>query len=157
MKRISFLCVCVAALLVGLSPTEVNGDLIPPVSDESPSPDTVTRTEWDIFLQALVMVESEGNPNAVGKTNDVGILQITPIYVKEVNRILKEERYTLADRTNPDKSVEMFSVMQDYWNPDHDIELAIHLHNPGAGDWYRKRILSRMETIKEEESCQQES
>lgn len=75
MKRISFLCVCVAALLVGLSPTEANGDLIPPVSDESPSPDTVTRTEWDIFLQALVMVESEGNPNAVGKTNDVGILQ----------------------------------------------------------------------------------
>jgi len=67
-----------------------------------------------------------------------------------VNRILKEERYTLVDRTNPDKSVEMFSVMQDYWNPDHDIELAIYLHNPGAGDWYRKRILNRMETIKEE-------
>ena len=157
MKRISFLCVIVAALMVGLEPIGAVGDQIPPVSDESPSPDTLYRTEWDIFLQALVMVESEGNPNAVGKTNDVGILQITPIYVREVNRILKEERYNLEDRRDPDKSVEMFTVMQDYWNPEHDIELAIHLHNPRAGDWYRKRILSRMETIKEEESCQQES
>ena len=150
MKRISFLFVIVAALMVGLEPIRAVGDQIPPVSDESPSPDTLYRTEWDIFLQALVMVESEGNPNAVGKTNDVGILQITPIYVREVNRILREERYTLEDRRDPDKSVEMFTVMQNYWNPDHDIELAIHLHNPGAGDWYRDRIINRMNSIREE-------
>lgn len=150
MKRISFLCVCAAALLVAPPPTIENGDLIPLVSDVNSLPDTVTRTEWDIFLQALIMVESEGNPNAVGKANDVGILQITPIYVKEVNRILKEERYTLSDRTDPNKSLEMFDIMQGYWNPSHDIDQAIHLHNPKAGPWYKERIVNRMNQIREE-------
>lgn len=40
-------------------------------------------SEWDIFVKALIQVESEGKADAVGKTNDVGILQITPIYVKD--------------------------------------------------------------------------
>lgn len=62
-------------------------------------------SEWDIFIQALIQVESEGKSNAVGKTNDVGILQITPIYVKDVNRILGEERYTLSCRTDIKKEL----------------------------------------------------
>ena len=31
-------------------------------------------SEWDIFIEALIQVESEGKADAVGKTNDVGIL-----------------------------------------------------------------------------------
>lgn len=123
---------------------------MPTVSEGKCVSDTVTRTEWDIFVQALIFVESEGKPNAVGKTNDVGILQITPIYVREVNRILGEERYTLEDRVDVDKSLEMFAILQEYHNPDRDIDRAIHLHNPGAGQWYKDRIVNRMNTIKEE-------
>ena len=67
-------------------------------------------SEWDIFIEALIRVESEGKADAVGKTNDVGILQITPIYVKDVNRILGEERYTLAERTDIEKSLEMYAI-----------------------------------------------
>lgn len=60
-------------------------------------------SEWDIFVKALIQVESEGKADAVGKTNDVGILQITPIYVKDVNRILGEDKYDLSCRTDTEK------------------------------------------------------
>ena len=100
--------------------------------------------EWDAFIRALIHVESRGNTEAVGKSNDVGILQITPIYVAEVNRILKEKRYTLEDRTDPDKSIEMFRIMQDYHNPEHDIDKAIKMHNPKAGKGYSDAIKEMM-------------
>ena len=105
-------------------------------------------SEWDIFIQALIQVESEGKSNAVGKTNDVGILQITPIYVKDVNRILGEERYTLSCRTDIKKSLEMFEILQSHYNPNKDIDKAIKLHNPRAGQSYRIKIMNQMENIK---------
>lgn len=105
-------------------------------------------TEWEIFIEALINVESEGKADAVGKTNDVGILQITPIYVKDVNRILGEERYTLSCRTDIEKSLEMFEILQSHYNPNKDIEKAIKLHNPRAGQSYRIKIMNQMENIK---------
>lgn len=104
-------------------------------------------TEWDIFLEALIMKESKGDPLAIGKTQDVGILQITPIYVKEANR-LSGKGFTLEDRTSVEKSMEMFNIIQDYWNPDKDIAKAIKLHNPGAGPEYAEAIYKNMEIIK---------
>lgn len=118
-------------------------------SESTPISDTVFRTEWEIFLEALIYTESRGDSQAVGRTDDVGILQITPVYVREVNRILREERYTLEDRRDSLKSLEMFHVVQDYWNPERDIARAIRLHNPGAGPWYAERIHARMNTIRE--------
>src|SRR5574344_492169 len=67
-------------------------------------PATPQLTEWDILVSALIQVESSGDTLAVGKTNDVGALQLTPIYVADVNRILKEEHYTLEDRTSLKKT-----------------------------------------------------
>ena len=98
---------------------------------------------WERFLKALILVESNGNPKAIGKTNDVGILQITPIYVKEANR-LSGKNFTLDDRYSVEKSLEMFSIIQNHYKPDKDIYMAIKLHNPKAGDWYKNRILSFM-------------
>lgn len=49
--------------------------------------------EWNLFLRALIQVESGGNSMAIGKNNDGGILQITPIYVEEVNRLSKKKLY----------------------------------------------------------------
>lgn len=105
-------------------------------------------TEWDVFVEALIQVESEGNTFAVGKTNDLGILQITPIYVKDVNRILGEERFTLDCRVDIDKSLKMFEIYQNHYNPDKDINRAIKLHNPGAGSDYREKILSKINELK---------
>lgn len=105
-------------------------------------------SEWDIFVEALIQVESEGKADAVGKTNDVGILQITPIYVKDVNRILGEEKYDLSCRTDTEKSLEMFEILQGHYNPNKDIDKAIKLHNPRAGQSYRIKIMKQMKNIK---------
>ena len=83
-----------------------------------------------------------------GKTNDVGILQITPIYVKDVNRILGEKRYTLSCRTDKRKSLEMFEILQNHYNPDKDIDKAIKLHNSKAPQTYRTKTMKQMEIIK---------
>lgn len=106
-------------------------------------------TEWVVFIKALIDVESAGNTNAVGKTNDVGVLQITPIFVKEANRILGTNKYDLKSRKDRSKSLEMFAVIQNFHNPDYNIEKAIRLHNPGAPKQYREKILRKIKLIKQ--------
>ena len=71
---------------------------------------------WDSFVAAVIQVESRGNDNAYCRKEDaVGCLQIRPIMVREVNRILKlndiQMRYTLNDRWSRVKSLEMFEIM----------------------------------------------
>ena len=55
------------------------------------------------LIEAMIMVESRGNDSAYSKKEEaVGCLQIRPIMVREVNRILEIQksdlRYTLDDR-----------------------------------------------------------
>lgn len=114
-----------------------------------PSPIQMERSDWDIFIEALIEVESENNPQAVGSKDDVGILQITPIYVADVNRILGEEAYFLEDRTDRQKSLEMFGILQNHYNPKLDINKAIKLHNPRASSRYKAKILCKINKIKQ--------
>lgn len=108
--------------------------------------------EWEVLKLAIIKTESEFNPLAVGKTNDFGIFQITPIYVKEVNRILGEERYTHEDAFSPMKSIEMFNIMQGKHNPHKDIERAISLHNPTATSAYSVKVRKNMAEIERYET-----
>lgn len=63
--------------------------------------------DWSRVMEAIIQVESEGNPNAVSG-NSCGAMQITPILVRECNEILKrrksKKRYTLRDRFSVEKS-----------------------------------------------------
>lgn len=106
-----------------------------------------TLIEWEIFVMALVEVECERNPNAQSNKNAIGPFQITPIYVKEINR-LYNTNFTFEDAWSLDKSLTMFNLMNDHYNPTKDIDKAIKLHNPGAGKWYSDRIKQRMKMIK---------
>ena len=116
---------------------------------ELPTPKVkVELSEWDFFLEALIRVESNGNPYAIGTKNDVGILQITPIYVKEANRLQKDVVYTLEDRKSIEKSLEMFNIIQNYYNPHKDIDKAIKLHNPRAGKIYADKIKKEIFNLK---------
>jgi hypothetical protein len=104
-------------------------------------------------MEAIILVESEGNPNAVSG-NSVGAMQITPILVRECNNILKargsEKRYTLADRYNVEKSKEMFLLIQSEYNKQNDVEKAIRTWNGGprysvrATNGYYQKVLRRM-------------
>ena len=91
--------------------------------------------DWSRVTAAIAQVESKNNPRAVNG-DAVGLLQIRPILVRDINRILKlqnnSKRYTLADRYNPRKSVEMFTIYQGHYNPSGNIERAIRLWNGGS-------------------------
>ena len=108
---------------------------------------------WNPVMDAIIQVESEGNPNAVSG-NSVGAMQITPILVKDCNDILKKQkskkRYTMADRYSVAKSKEMFLLIQKYYNPENSIEKAIRSWNGGikyrirSTNRYYKKVLAQM-------------
>lgn len=104
-----------------------------------------TLTDYQKLQLAIIYTESEGNPLAIGKNQDLGCMQITPIYVEEVNRILKDTIYHHTDAFCPKKSLEMFSVVQDYHNPNHDIDAGIRLHN--RAPWYSQKVLRNIQRI----------
>lgn len=101
--------------------------------------------DWSTLQMAIVMTESKFNPTVVGTCQDQGILQITPIYVKEVNRILKEEKYQHNDAFNIALSLEMFEAMQAHYNPEKDQDKAIKYHNRAG--WYAQRVKENIEFI----------
>lgn len=103
---------------------------------------------WELMYKALCTIESELHGKAYNhSTQAAGIIQIRPIYVKEVNRILGWDKYTLKDRFNPQKSKEMFEIYQAYYNPDKNIDKAIRLHNPTASEVYHSKIKEKMKIL----------
>ena len=109
--------------------------------------------DWNPVMDAIIQVESEGNPRAVSG-NSVGVMQITPVLVKECNDILKKQksnkRYTLDDRYSVEKSKEMFLLIQKYFNPENNVEKAIRSWNGGmkyslkATNRYYQKVMKRM-------------
>ena len=93
-----------------------------------------SKFNWNPVMDAIIEVESEGNPKAVSG-NSCGAMQITPILVKECNDILKKQkskkRFKLSDRINVKKSKEMFLLIQAHHNPENNVEKAIRSWNGG--------------------------
>lgn len=93
-----------------------------------------SKFNWNPVMDAIIEVESEGNPKAVSG-NSCGAMQITPILVKECNDILKKQkskkRFKLSDRFNVAKSKEMFVLIQSHHNPQNNVEKAIRSWNGG--------------------------
>ena len=100
--------------------------------------------DWSPVMEAIIQVESEGNPSAVSG-NSVGAMQITPVLVRECNKILKErkskKRYTMNDRYSVEKSKEMFLLIQSQHNKTNNVEKAIRSWN--GGPRYSKRSTNR--------------
>jgi hypothetical protein len=105
-----------------------------------------TLSDWDVFTLALMKVESEYNNNAVSSVGAKGYFQMTPIYVKEVNRIHKTN-FTFDQVTDFDKAYEIFDLMQKAHNPDYNMDRALELHN-GKHTWYNKRVYREMKNIR---------
>ena len=115
--------------------------------------DDSEQFDWTDVMEAIILVESEGNPNAVSG-NSVGVMQITPILVRECNNILKarnsSKRYALTDRYDVEKSKEMFLLIQSQYNKTNNVEKAIRSWNGGpnysvrATDRYYQKVLRRM-------------
>ena len=105
--------------------------------DRKDIPDVITDSD---LVTALIFVESRGNDSAIGDRHlvgneAIGALQIRPIMVREVNRILKiqksDKRFTLKDRFDRNKSIEMFYVWKNYHHKDSEAEVIARNWNGG--------------------------
>lgn len=123
----------------------------------SASPNFKNTFDWQPVIDAIIQVESNGNPKAKSG-NSVGAMQITPILVAQCNIILKErkstKRYTLADRYSVAKSKEMFLLMQSEYNTQNNIEKAIRAWNGGNNysvkrtQRYYEKVMKVLKTLK---------
>ena len=99
---------------------------------------------FDKLVMAIAMTESSFNPDALGIAGDTGILQLREIYVREVNRLYGTD-YKIEDAYDPAKSLELFFLMQQHYNPNSDIDTAIYYHNKSPQ--YIKRVKRNLEFI----------
>jgi hypothetical protein len=86
----------------------------------------------DPFARAVFNFESRFQENIVNKISGAsGIGQITPVMIKEVNRILrlqgKSKRYKSADVFNPFKTYEIWLIVQEFHNPDYYYDKACRI------------------------------
>lgn len=88
--------------------------------------------EWQTLIKAISAVESGHNPRAVNGQH-AGLLQISPVCVRECNNIAGYKKYTYNDRYSPEKSIEMFNLIQSKYNPEKNLEKAARLWNGGPG------------------------
>ena len=112
----------------------------------------------DNLVNALIYVESRGNDSAVGDRHldqpSVGVLQIRPIMVREVNRICKRigshQRFTLKDRFDRDKSVHMFLIWKEFHHKDSDFEAIARSWNGGPKGPKSRRTLPYWEKVEKQ-------
>ncbi|MBQ7512744.1 MAG: transglycosylase SLT domain-containing protein [Prevotella sp.] len=116
-----------------------------------------SRFDWNPVIDAIIEVESEGKADAIDKSGkSCGILQITPILVRECNRILRlrnsSKRYDMGDRFSASKSKEMFLLYQSFYNPANNVEQAIRSWNGGMNytkrgtQRYYEKVMSKMKS-----------
>lgn len=115
--------------------------------------ENIDTTQWDKVIDAIIQVESRGNPNAYNKSSGAtGAMQIKKIVVDDCNEYLeklkKKRRFTYEDRWDVQKSKEMFVLIQMRYNKTNDIEKAARIWNGGccytkeSTDEYYRKFLS---------------
>lgn len=104
-----------------------------------------TLSQWDIFTLALMKVESEYDNSAVSSVGARGYFQMTPIYVREVNRV-HNTNFTFDQVTDLETAYQIFDLMQKAHNPDYNMDKALELHN-GKHAWYNRRVYKEMKNI----------
>ena len=105
------------------------------------------------ITDALIQVESSGRDNAYNAKEDaVGCLQIRPIMVREVNRILrkqgKEHRFELEDRWDRQLSLEMFHIWREYHHPNSTDEVVSRNWNGGPKGYKKESTLKYWRKVK---------
>ena len=115
------------------------------------------NNDWSQVIKAIGYVESRWNPKAVSPCGRwVGYLQISKEMVLCCNRIVGYQKYSFEDRFDKNKSIEMFYLFQNKYNPNGDIEKGIRMWNGGprykiqsTNGYYNKVMKKYTEIIKE--------
>jgi len=117
------------------------------------------KTNWEHFIDAVIDVESGGDDSAYNKRERaVGCLQIRPIAVREVNRLLEvsgvDGKYTLDDRYDRVRSIEMFMIMAEQvdccenLSEDEFFEIVARRWNGGYRGARKKSTIKYWEKVK---------
>lgn len=101
----------------------------------------------DLLVNSFMIIESSNNPNAMNGKHH-GILQLSPIMIREANRIIGSNKYKLSDRMNKDKSIEIFHLVMERHNPKYDIKRACYIWNPTASENYYNKINKQYKELK---------
>ena len=147
-KGFIILLVTISFLLVSYSSYKKPRPVVTPLLIEL-EPTTISKPtlKYDNLIEALIQVESEGIEDIHGDTGlkegpSVGVLQIRPIMVREVNRILKIQKiikkYKLKDRYSRKKSIEMFNIWREFYHPDGNFEVISRTWNGGPRGYLKK-------------------
>jgi hypothetical protein len=116
------------------------------------------------LVEAMIYVESRGIDSAYRESElAVGCLQIRPVMVREVNRILQlwgsDIRYTLDDRWDRAKSIEMFFVVYQYYHSESTLEQIARCWNGGPNGMKYKQTKNYWNAVRayiEENKCLRE-
>lgn len=89
----------------------------------------------DCLIKSIIHVETRGHNVHNDKEDAIGYLQIRPVMINDVNRIIGWDKYKHSDAWDKNKSIEIFMLYQDYYNPEWDLERAARIWNGGpSGD-----------------------
>lgn len=112
----------------------------------------------DNLVEALIQVESRGKEDAIGDKHlgepSVGVLQIRPVMIEEVNRILEKKnkklRFNLRDRFSRLKSIQIFNIWKNYYHSNSTIEKIARCWNGGPRGWKNKSTLRYWKKVENE-------
>ena len=111
------------------------------------------------LVTALIHVESRGNDSAIGDKHllgneAIGALQIRPIMVREVNRILKiqgkTKRFKLKDRFDREKSIHIFIIWKNHHYKGKDNETIARCWNGGGNGYKNKSTEKYWDKVKQQ-------
>ena len=148
MEKLYWGFIILAMLGINSSPP-IEEDCLPDLVEIEVIEQPTIEDQKQKLIEALIQVESRGKENCVGDLHlivpSVGVLQIRPIMVKEVNRILailgENKRYKNKDRYSRQKSIEMFIIWRDFHHKDDSNEIISRCWNGGPNGWKRKATL----------------
>lgn len=135
--------IAVFLIILAIKPKKIGGAI-----ETYPQIDTTTVSNTDdmeLVLFALIWQESKGNENALNG-NAIGVLQITPIFVRELNRHGFD--YSHSDALSFEKSISMWKTYQTLHNATKSVKKAIFLHNPKGGDKYYNAVMDKYNFLK---------
>jgi len=99
---------------------------------------------FDPMLYSFQFVESSFDTDTVNSLGYGGILQIGQEMVDEANRICiltgNPACFVLDDRLDSTKSVQMWYIAQNYWNPKYELRKACKIWNPMASEKYYLKL-----------------
>ena len=105
------------------------------------SPLTYRESDTDKLIKIIEHIESRHNKNARnGKY--VGTLQISPIMVREANKINGYKKYSLSDRNDSLMSANIFKDVMKYHNKKKSIRKAVIIWHGKYNKNYRKKVIN---------------